>query len=258
MDYPISADQRISLLAACEEILRQIDRESGSCASSSGNSVQRVAALYSNLASLRQQYRLHLPVIPLSRCPFSGQVVYQSIDPYGLDGFWWDYHDPVRLPVFLPSSLFSFSGALQLGCPVEPARFLCRPGPGVPYVVPELIKADSVRAVLSSLGIGPHTGYPLLYFADPVPPGIEPVNDWGTDHWDRTDRYGSAHGNESVELEDEYDFDLVPHIASGKLLWISPGDTTMTLRSGLAGCPYVNLEGEQRIQRIQWGKVWTS
>lgn len=259
MDYPISAEQRTTLLAEHEEILQQINEQDGrDSASSSDYNPNKVSALYNNLAELRQQYRLHLPVLPLSRCPFTGQVVYHSIDTYGLDGFWWDYHDPIRLLTYLPSALFSFSGALQLDGPVEKIRFLCRPGPGIPFVVPELIGADGVKAVINSLRIGSHTGYPVLYFADPVPPGIEPLNDWGADHWKRVDTRGSVHWNESVDIEDEYDFDLVPYLRSGKLLWISPDDRTMSLRSGLVGCPYVDLKGERRIQRIQYGKVWTS
>jgi hypothetical protein len=259
MDYPISAGQRSSLLAACEELLRQINQEgSMNSASSPDRSAKEASALYSNLADLRQQYRLHLPVLPLSRCPFTGQVVYHSLDPLGLDGFFWDFHDPIRFPTYLPSPLFSFSGALQLGNPVEKTRFLCLPGPGIPFVIPEFMGADGVKAVIYSLRIGSHTGYPILYFTDPVPPGIEPVNDWGADHWKRVDVFGTVHWNESVDFEDEYDFDLVPYIRSKKLLWISPGDRTMTLRSGTDGCPYVDLKGERRIQRIQDGKVWTT
>jgi len=259
MDYPISKGQRNSLLAACEDLLRQIEKSGSTDLGRSLDScVKESAALYNSLADLRNQYRLHLPVLPLSRCPCTGQVVYHSIDPYGLDGFWWDYHDPIRLYRFLPSTLFSFSGALRLNGPVEMTRFLCRPGPGIPFIIPELIEADGIKAVISSQGIGSHTGYPILYFADPVPTGIEPVNDWGADHWKRIDIFGSFHWNESVDFEDEYDFNLGPYLRSGRLLWIRPGDSTMSLRSGVADCPYADMKGERRIQRIQNEKVWTS
>jgi hypothetical protein len=259
MNYPISAGQRSSLLAECGQILQQLEEQGGDDKGNTPGMVTDIASrLYPDIANLRQLYRDHLPVLPLSRCPFTGQVLYHSIDMYGLDGFWWDFHNPIRLLTFLPSTLFSFTGALQPGGSVERTTFLCRPGPGIPFVIPELIGTDGVKAVLSSLKIGPHTGFPILYFADPLPPGIEPSNDWGADHWERIDSHGTVYWNESVDLEEEYDFDLVPYLRSGKLLWIRPDDRTMTLQSGLVGCPYVDLEGERRIQRIQYGKVWTS
>lgn len=259
MDYPINAAERRSLLAACDEMMVQIRNEGKTGADvMPGPGAPEISDRYRELANLLHQYRLHLPVLPVSRCPFTGQVVYHSIDPYGLDGYWWDYHHPIRSLTFLPSTLFSFSGALKLGGTVERTRFLCLPGPGVPFVIPELLRPEGMKAVIWSLPVGSHTGYPILYFADGFPPDIEPVNDWGAGHWRRINPWGSVRWNESPDVEEAYDFDLVPYIRSGRLLWIDPGDRTMTLRSGPGGCPYIDMKGERKIQRIQNGKVWTS
>ena len=259
MHYPVNVQERRELLAECGQLLRQVQRvKGGSVAQMAGTSPGGTDALLQKAASLKTLYRNHLPVLPLSRCPFTGQVMYRSIDPYGIDGYWWDYHNPVRSLTFLPSTFFSFTGAMQLVQPVEETDFLCCAGPGVPFVIPHLLTTEKIKAVLYSLKIGPHTGYPVVYFADPAPQGIEPVNDWGTDHWKYLDFSGGIHWNESFDDEEEYDFDLVPYLRSGRLLWINPDDRTMSLCSGLAGCPYADLKGERRTQRIQYGKVWTT
>ncbi len=83
------------------------------------------------LMGLRDQYRSNLPVLPLSRCPFSSQVLYHSVDPYGIDGLWWNYEAPVRPVETLPSTFHSFTGALHLVEPVEIAPFTGVLGPGV-------------------------------------------------------------------------------------------------------------------------------
>lgn len=47
-----------------------------------------------------------------------------------------------------------------------------------------------------------------------------------------------------------------PWLDSGKLLWIAPGDDHLELRSGSAGCPYLNLTGERRMQYVSGRQVW--
>lgn len=42
---------------------------------------------------------------------------------------------------------------------------------------------------------------------------------------------------------------------SGKLLWIAPGDESITLRQGVEGCPYLGLEGPRELAFIKNGKV---
>jgi len=210
------------------------------------------------LAAMRTEYEAHVPVLPLSRCPFTGRVVYHSIDPYGIDGLWWSYESPVRPVESLPSRYLAFSGSMKLMLPVEDSPFLCKPGPGSPFVLPRNLKNERVKAVISTLPIGNHRGFPVFYFADPVQKGMGVTNDWGMSFWQHRDPDGTPQWMSVTENEAEYDFNLGPWVQSGRLLWITPGDRTMTLRTGLTGCPFTGLGGEEKNQRIQYGKVWTS
>lgn len=209
------------------------------------------------LAAMRADYEARVPVLPLSRCPFTGRVVYHSIDPYGIDGLWWSYDSPVRPVESLPSRYLAFSGSMKLVLPFEHSPFLCKPGPGSPFVLPRILHNERVKAVISTLLIGNHRGFPVFYFADPVQNGMGVTNDWGMSFWQHHDPDGTLQWMSVTENEGEYDFNLEPWVTSGKLLWIAPGDRTMTIRTGLKDCPFTGLGGEEKNQRVQYGKVWT-
>lgn len=222
-----------------------------------GNDVLRqVHAMEQALVDLRRTYREGLPVLPLSRCPISGQVMYHSFDPFGIDGLWWDYHAPARPPEHFPSTVVAMAGSLALGQPVRDVPFLCLPGPGIPFILPRLLKQEGVFAVLSTIRCGEHTGYPVMYFADPIPQGTPRVNMWGANRWEFVNDDGVLEWGESYTGTRDMDFNLEPWMEQKKLHWIREGDVTMTLHSGSSGCPYTGLLGERRIQRVQYGKVW--
>ena len=207
-------------------------------------------------AELRRTYREQIPVLPLSRCPFTKIVYEHSIDPFGLDGLWWDYRSPNRPLEMLRGNVLAFTGAVQVGKPLEQMPFLCRPGPEAPFVVPRILSRSGVRAVLYSLPIGVHIGYVITYFADPAPDNLEGFNDWGTDFYQfesDTDRLG---WNQASATAADHDFSLEPYLTSRQLLWISPGDESMTLREGVQGCPYLDLEGSRVPQLVQDGERW--
>jgi len=207
-------------------------------------------------AELRRTYRERVPVLPLSRCPFTRGLYVHSIDPFGLDGLWWDYRSPNRPLEIMRGNVLAFTGAVQLGEPLEQMPFLCRPGPGAPFVVPRMLRRSGVRAVLYSLPIGVHTGYVVSYFADPAPDDLEGFNDWGTDFYQfesDTDRLGWDQASATVG---DHDFTFEPYLTSGQLLWINPGDESMTLREGVRGCPYLDLEGSRVPQLVQDGERW--
>lgn len=210
------------------------------------------------LAAMRAEYEAHVPVLPLSRCPFTGRVVYHSIDPYGIDGLWWSYESPVRPVESLPSRYLAFSGAMKIVPPAEFSPFLCKPGPGSPFVLPRILNNEKVKAVISTLPVGNHRGFPVFYFADPVQENTGVTNDWGMSFWQQYDPAGTPGWKSVQEKESDNDFNLEPWIRSEKLLWIAPDDRAMTLRTGLADCPYTGLGGEEKNQRIQYGKIWTS
>lgn len=218
---------------------------------------EEAVSVRSALAETRDAYVEALPSCPLSRDPYTGDVVEYRIDKVDLDGLWWNYEAPAR-PVEqpVPATYFALTGAVCLHEPVARAPFLCIPGPEVPYVVPRILDHDAVRAVLSSLAIGPHTGYAVFYFADPIPHALKRVNTWGTGRWRMETEDGSLGWDSVVEDLDDQDFELAPWIEAGKLFWIAPDDEEMTLRDKVTGCPYLDLEGRRRFTRIQDGEVW--
>ena len=207
--------------------------------------------------ALWDEYLEKLPRLPISRCPFTGQVVYHSFDPYGIDGLWWNYESSAR-PSFeeLPHTFCVITGALKLENGVENTRFLVKPGPGAPYVIPRLLDHEMVKAVLYSLPVGKHTGYAIVYFAEFPISDVKWPNHWGMSHYSQGKNGADFRWYETYDDEDTYDFNLKPWIKSGKLQWIMAGDKDFVLHSSVTGCPYLDLPGERKILRIQSGKWW--
>lgn len=207
-------------------------------------------------SQLRQAYESALPTVPLSRCPFTGVVFTHSLDTAGLDGLWWRYSAPVRAVVEdLPPTYLALTGAVRLVGALERVPFLARIGPAAPFVVPRMLLHEDVKAVVSHVKIGDHDGYPIVYFARPVPPGLERFNTWGADHYLYESPRKADAWHTVEEDRDPLDFDLARWIASGDLFWIAPGDASLRLQSTTAGCPYVGLEGPQTFQDVDDGQV---
>jgi hypothetical protein len=221
----------------------------------------QLEALVEKAAGLLSRYLDGLPERRLSRCPFTGEVLSMKIDDFGLDGFFWNNSAPRRPEQKFPGTYFAMDGALKLQGTPEKCPLLCSPGPDLPYVLPRLLQYDEIKAVISCIKIGPHTAYPIIYYADPAPEGVFRVNDWGTE------RYWEP-GTPVPELftpglyidvpaePEEMDFDLEPWIKAGKLLWIPPGDESLTLHGHAFGCPYLDLPGSRNLKYIQNGEVW--
>lgn len=247
---PYTQAQRRSLLDEYFSLLPDIaDPERGD---------ERYDRALARLSTLWDAYVAGTPYVPLSRCPFTQQVFRPSLDPYGLDGLFWKFDAAARRSEPMRGSLFAFTGALRLGDPVEAAPFLVRPGPEAPFVVPRILHHDAIRAVLSSVPIGRHTAYAIIYFSQHPVMDLERFNTWGLDDYSLeidTDEYG---WNSSTPMLQDYDFELAPWIQQGKLHWIAPGDESLTIREGLAGCPYLNLAGRRLPLCIQDGEVWTA
>jgi len=209
------------------------------------------------LAGLNAEYRSVLPRPTLSRCPFSGAALAHSIDPWGLDGPWWDANHPFRPAEDLPDTLIVFSGAMRLGSPLESTSYLVLPGAQVPVVSRTLLAYPEVRAVVSSLPVGQHTAYPIAYFADP-PLDLPPtVATWGTRRWRLPDPDLDLEV-EIIEEEDDLDADLESWIRRGKLLWIAPGDPDHRLHATVRGCPFLGLEGSKMPTRVMYGQILES
>ncbi len=137
------------------------------------------------------------------------------------------------------------------------AEFLAKPGPGSPYVLAHLVRHPRITAVISTVAVGAHTGYAVVYFldGDEGPARLARSNDWGVpDHW-YLDDDGWWHDAVS-EHEEERDFDLARWVAAGKLQWIAAGDADLRLRTEVPHCPYFDLDGAREPQRVQDGEVW--
>jgi hypothetical protein len=241
----------------------------------SDSQIMEVDEANQKLTDMRDQYRMCVPVVPLSRCPYTNQVVYHSIDHFGLDGLWWNNEVPIRPVEVLPSSFFMVNGAVKLGR-IEKSPQLVKPGPEVPYVVPEILSQPQFKAVISQIRVGNHTAYPIFYFIEDWSKSMEPMNNWGANYWSFLDanmklghnEYGYYpmetdvdYCNESLEddvpepIEYTFDFDISKWVREGKLLWIAPGDNTFTLKTGTNGCPYLNLQGSRKFSVIFDGEL---
>lgn len=211
---------------------------------------------HARVKQLWREYEARLPVLEMSRCPFTGLPWTHSIDNLGLDGYWWSADKPLR-PIREPlgGKYLCFTGAVKLAKEIEKAPFLVKPGPEVPFVIPRLLKNQPSKAVISSVAIGKHEGCAIVYFSPRLLPGVKPCADWGTNTHQQLNAVGGVIYEEVYDTEEDYDFELQPWIASGQVLWIAPGDTRMRLESSVAGCPYLEIEGRRKIVRIRDGQI---
>lgn len=200
-------------------------------------------------------YRAMLTYKTVSRCPFTGETVEMDIDLLGIDGLWWNSESPIRGEVIAPSTFFAFDGAMQCDDQLEDTPFEVKPGPDIPFVIPSLLEKDNVKAVISELKVGKHTGYLIVYYSDPFLYYEPRVNDWGTErYWEPNPLIGDlATDGKWISLDplkSERDFDLLSWIQCGKLLWLEPEDPRYLLHTSVKRCPFIHLSGETTIKTI--------
>ncbi len=269
---------RQAFLAECERFLHSVEGRKGYVDTSETRGVQADEA-----ERMILKYFDALPILPLSRCPFCEQVNTFSIDTVGLDGLWWTF--PSLRPELKQSSpcphFFNLMGAVKLHRPVHVSSFQVRPGPEIPFVVPEVIQHETVKAVVSQIQVGNNIAYPISYYSEVQPKltykyvsgadvsyclvhfpdtsAQERLNmppTWGQHFYEWFDGNGKRQVSDAYLPDRRCDFEIAPWIAAGKLLWIKPEDETLTLHNTLDDCPYLDLPGERHIQRIQDGEVW--
>lgn len=201
-----------------------------------------------------KEYEAATPIVSLSRSPVGGEVFETSLDTFDLDGMWWAYDYDYRPYVEPTTSFFAWSGAMQIDRPVDHVHVKAMVGPEVPFVLERLLDHPAITAVVSSVLVGEHVGYPIVYYVDGTPPlDIERVNDWGHSTYTIVRPDGSLSSGHATEYDYGKDFELGRWLDSGKLQWIAPGDIDLTLRSGREGCPFLDLPGERRRQYIEDG-----
>ncbi len=216
------------------------------------------SSLIERLSSLVADYRSLLRPVVLSRCPFTDVLWSRTMDAAGLDGLWWDYEAPVRVAEKVPAGFIALTGSLIPHEPVEEFPFLCKPGPEAPFVLSHLMNQSGVKAVISRVNIGEHTGMAITYFSEQPLEGFRLPNEWGSARNVFLSSTGKLITTQDFIPEDEYDFDLRPYLDDGRLLWIAPGDEQFTLKSGAEGCPYLDLPRRRSPLFISKGEVWIS
>jgi hypothetical protein len=219
--------------------------------------VEQAAARRAEMSAIAREYEAGTPIVDLSRSPFNGQIFQTSLDIDGLDGPWWAYEYEFRPYVEPVATFFAWTGALQFDGPVPDVPLQAMVGPDAPFVLPRMLEHPDVRCVVSSVLVGEHVGFPLVYFADPTPRGLERVDDWGHREHSFLRPDGTPTSDHSIQIDDDRDLDLGPWLDQGKLQWIAPGDTSLTLRTGRAGCPFLDLPGSRTRQYVRRGQVVT-
>lgn len=276
MNIPYTALERKQFLVEYyknSERSRELDYEVATNENAPDSVVLELDNLRQKLTDDRDLYRMSTPVVPLARCPYTNQVVYHSLDIYGLDGLWWDSQVPIRTVDSLPSSFFMLTGSLSPSGGYEKAPIVVKPGPEVPYVVPEVLSTPGIKAVITTVKIGAHTAYPVFYFIEDWENAVEPMNTWGANYWSFVNadmqygynEYGVFRDDPELEIDEDdieeedveytYDFDLKKWLDNGKLQWIQSNDPVFTLREGATGCPYLNIQGSRDFVVIYDGEL---
>jgi hypothetical protein len=215
-----------------------------------------VAAQRRVMAQAAEAYVDGVPILAISRSPLSGEAFETSLDTFDLDGLWWAYDYDYRPYVEAPADLFAWTGALKVDGPLPAWSLKAMPGPDVPFVMPSILAHAGITAVISGVRVGSHVGFPIAYFADPLPDDVERVDDWGHRTYTYRRADGSPASAHAVQADEDKDFDLRPWVERGRVQWIAPGDDALELHRGTDGCPYLDLPGERRRRYVQEGDTW--
>jgi hypothetical protein len=202
------------------------------------------------------EYYDAMPELVLGVCPFTGEKLVEHFDPFGLDGPLW--HKEPMGPCEQPAPPPTFQvllGALALrGRKPEEVKDAVLPGPDLPFVVPRLLELPGMVAVLSQRRM--ETGdvaYPIAYFSEEEIDLGDLHQRWlRQEHW-----YTDASGAECWSvMNDEWDYDLRPHIEAGKLLWFDAEPPEFVLHGAeqVDDCPFLELEGDGQPQELEDGE----
>jgi len=217
-----------------------IDEESAAYVDSAA--YRQARAAYAEMVAVEDEYFRRLPRLALAVCPICAQPLHRSFDPFGLDGLWWrsDAQPDEPAPCLHFCALL---GAVSLSGPVPPRPFDVHPGPGVPFVVPRLLKHQDMTAVVSQLPIDGGVAHPIAYFAPRRPPAQTVTAGWARTNHVYTTQLG-VHGWRAAG--EVMDFELGPWVTASRLRWCAPG----TIQPGEGACPYLDLPGERAPQII--------
>lgn len=213
--------------------------------------------LLSQSRVLIQRYWDGLPRIAMSCCPFDGQTLMRSFDPFGLDGPWW--RQAVTRPN--PPSCSHFCvlrGAVNFNrLPAQGGLFEAHTGPEVPYVIPRLLQLPQMVAVVAQVSMDQgYAVYLIAYFAKTRPPIEKLTADWP----DNIFHYATASGEKLWRAaNDSWDFDLQAWLKQGLLRWCPPGSDNRSLAEvdSKYTCPFLKLTGKREPIVIEGSRSWT-
>lgn len=198
------------------------------------------------------EYADRLPRVPMGVCPFTGEVLLRSFDPWGVDGWWW-HVDCIIVPEEprAPAAFRLLQGAFTLGRPA-PSEALdpVKPGPEVPFVIPALLGLPGMRAVVGRIELpGGDVAWPVTYWSEEE---IEPIDlhqPWLRDTYWFTD--GNGESAWSI-ANDVWDFDLRKWVDAGQLSW---ADLALEKPALADPAPLLApLPGERRPQLLASGE----
>jgi hypothetical protein len=195
------------------------------------------------LSALEEIYIANLSQLPISRCPYTDEQFYFSIDLFGLDGPWWNAEQPIRTAEETIPSFFAITGSVNIIGDPPLLPFTIKPGPAVPWVCPRLLSNENISAVLSHLKIGLYDAYITVYFTNNLEVNLKRINTWGTNEYLINDSDGLAVLDRTYDEEEDYDFNIAPWIKKGKLHWIAINDKTLELQNSVDNCPYLDIKG---------------
>ncbi len=230
----------------------------------------RSMTIHGRMPELQKQYMEEVPILPLSRCPFCQTINFLSIDHYDVDGLWWNTHHAPQRPHERETRClhyYNLSGAMRLSEPIAYPPFQVETGPEVPFVMAKFLeKVPSIKVVISQIKVGPHTAYPLVYYLEGRP-YIDVALHNLVPEWANYKSVFFINGEQGGFKDDtslgytlprqgDSCFDLAHWIERGQLLWIEPGDESLTLRNNVQSCPYINLPGNRSVALLNRGEIY--
>ena len=213
-DGILTRERRDTLLARLRELDTMLYPPDETALTPRGAERARIKETYFKVLD---EYFDRLPRVVMSVCPFTGNPLVRSFDPFGLDGPWWhkDILAEINEPA-APSTFKTLLGALYLGSR-QPAEVIQEviPGPEVPFVVPRLLGLPGMVAVVSELKL--ETGdraFPVAYFSEQDIPPAKLHQTWlRQDLWFKTETGDTS----CLIANDTWDFDLAPCIERKQL-----------------------------------------
>jgi hypothetical protein len=239
---PLTLEERSSILGRHREARERYERDTSSAAheppwsDAESRAVQAADTAFRELKQVEVDYLERLPRAAMSCCPFDGRPLMRSIDPFGVDGPWWQSAALAEEPVPCPHFCVLL-GALQSG---ELDGLL---QPSIPYVVPRLLQWPSTIAVLGQLTFTevPRI-YTIAYFAERRPPPELLTADWPRRNFVYTTQRATNGWRPASEIRD---FELLPWLQNDKLRWCAPGNIALAQDSP-DRCPYLRLGANRK------------